>query len=257
MVVDVVSETIFASFTKEFKGVGDSPEKAFISGFRNIKFDDPMFLKFIKEAEDKIYTFFNNNCASFLQQAASEAGMRNFENAFTILSDIPVEATSCFEKVKDLKLEYFQSSLNVQCNEILNSMRAELGKYNYPSASGFNEKAMSYYALIDKQSECYGDAQKEYQTYIKKLDPKQKRDWEFKVKEYEDNLQNMIRQQEFDAQEADKNRNLQITLAEIQSKTEIEGNKKLLAKYKHDESPWLIRLFSSGAKLIKGEMNTN
>jgi hypothetical protein len=136
-------------------------------------------------------------------------------------------------------------------------MRAELGKYNDPSASGFNEKAMSYYALIDKQSECYGDAQKEYQTYIKKLDPKQKRDWEFKVKEYEDNLQNMIRQQEFDAQEANNNRNLQITLAEIQSKTEIEGNKKLLAKYKHDESPWLIRLFSSGAKLIKGEMNTN
>ena len=38
---------------------------------------------------------------------------------------------------------------------------------------------------------------------------------------------------------------------------DVEGNQKLLAKYKHDESPWLIRMFSSGAKLWKGEMNTN
>ena len=41
------------------------------------------------------------------------------------------------------------------------------------------------------------------------------------------------------------------------SKRQIEGNQKLLAKYKHDESPWLVRLFSSGSKLFKGEMKTD
>jgi hypothetical protein len=46
-------------------------------------------------------------------------------------------------------------------------------------------------------------------------------------------------------------------LAEIKAKADVEGNQKLLAKYKHDESPWLVRLFSSGSKLWKGEMSDN
>jgi hypothetical protein len=45
-------------------------------------------------------------------------------------------------------------------------------------------------------------------------------------------------------------------MAEIESQTEIEGNKKLLAKYKYDESPWLVRLFASFGKLFQGEMKT-
>ena len=69
------------------------------------------------------------------------------------------------------KTEYFQLSLNTNCNELLAKMKAELGKYNDTSGAGFNSEAMSYYSI--------------------------------------------------------------------------------------DESPWLIRLFSSGSKLFKGEMNTN
>ena len=49
----------------------------------------------------------------------------------------------------------------------------------------------------------------------------------------------------------------EVKMAEIEAKRHIEGNQKLLAKYKHDESPWLIRVFSSGSKLFKGEMNTD
>ena len=49
----------------------------------------------------------------------------------------------------------------------------------------------------------------------------------------------------------------QTKVKELEAKMEIEGNKRLLAKYKHDESPWLIRLFSSGSKAFKGEMSTS
>ncbi|MDA9262399.1 hypothetical protein N9P55_01380, partial [bacterium] len=62
---------------------------------------------------------------------------------------------------------------------------------------------------------------------------------------------------EFEREAAKDAHEYKFKLAELQAKTEIEGNKKLLAKYKHDESPWLVRLFSSGTKLFKGEMDTN
>ena len=47
MVVDVISETVFNNYTSEFKGVGDSPEKAFISGIRNVDFKNQQFMDFL------------------------------------------------------------------------------------------------------------------------------------------------------------------------------------------------------------------
>jgi hypothetical protein len=256
MVVDVVTQTIFNSYTVEFKGVGASPEKAFINGFRKVKLEDQGFFDFLKKSEEKIISFFDENCTSFIQQSDAEAGMRNFDNAYAIISSIPIECKSCFEKIKDKKLKYFQGSLNLQCNELLMSMRAELGKYNDPSASGFNAEAMSYYAMIDRQSSCYKEAQSVYTNYIRKLKPQQKRDWEFRVKKYEDNLSLIVMKRDNENQKSADDKAFRVKMSEIESRTEVEGNKKLLAKYKYDESPWLVRLFASFGKLFQGEMKT-
>jgi hypothetical protein len=257
MVVDVISETIFASYKTEFKGVGDSPEKAFISGIRNISYETSEFMDFLKRSENKILAYFEANCSSLLIEAEAEAGIRNYDNAFALLNSVPKESKSCFEQVQLKKSEYFQLSLNTKCNELLAKMKAELGKYNDASGAGFNPGAMSYYSMIDSKSECYVDAQVIYKNYIAKLNPTAKRDWEQKMVEYKDQIDLVKMDKEFKREAAKDAHEYKYKLAELQAKTEIEGNKKLLAKYKHDESPWLIRLFSSGSKLFKGEMKTN
>ena len=61
MVVDVISETVFNTYTSEFKGVGDSPEKAFISGIRNVDFKNQQFMDFLLMSEEKIVEYFENN----------------------------------------------------------------------------------------------------------------------------------------------------------------------------------------------------
>ncbi|MDG1176643.1 MAG: hypothetical protein P8N07_12740 [Flavobacteriales bacterium] len=257
MVVDMVSETIFTSYKTEFKGVGDSPEKAFISGIRNISYENQDFMNFLKESESKILAYFEGNCSSLLTEAEAEAGIRNYDNAFALLNSVPKESASCFEQVQMKKAEYFQLSLNTNCNELLAKMKAELGKYNDASGAGFNPEAMSYYSMIDSKSECYNEAQEVYKKYTAKLNPTAKRDWEQKMVEYKDQIDLVKMDKEFEREAAKDAHEYKFKLAELQSKTEIEGNKKLLAKYKHDESPWLIRLFSSGSKLFKGEMKTN
>ena len=257
MVVDIVSETVFNSYNTEFKGVGDSPEKAFISGIRNINFENQKFMDFLLESEKKIIEYFENNCATLLSEAEAEAGMRNYENAFAILKSVPKESAVCFTEVQPKKMEYFQLSLNTVCNELLAKMKAELGNYNDASASGFNPEAMNYYSMIDSKSECYAEAQKEYKNYTAKLKPEAKRDWEQKMKEYQDQIEMVKADKEFAKEEAKMANDFKIKMQELETKRQIEGNQKLLAKYKHDESPWLVRLFSSGSKLIKGEMNTN
>jgi len=257
MVVDMVSETIFTSYKTEFKGVGDSPEKAFISGIRNISYETSEFMDFLKRSENKILAYFEANCSSLLIEAEAEAGIRNYDNAFALLNSVPKESKSCFEQVQLKKSEYFQLSLNTKCNELLAKMKAELGKYNDASGAGFNSEAMSYYSMIDSKSECYKEAQEVYNNYTAKLDPVVKRDWEQKMVEYRDQIELVKMDKEFEREAAKDAHEYKFKLAELQAKTEIEGNKKLLAKYKHDESPWLVRLFSSGTKLFKGEMDTN
>jgi hypothetical protein len=67
----------------------------------------------------------------------------------------------------------------------------------------------------------------------------------------------MIRQQEIDATAASETRSMQLKVAEMQASAEADGNKKLLAKYKYDESPWLVRVCSSFSKLYKGELSND
>jgi hypothetical protein len=88
------------------------------------------------------------------------------------------------------------------------------------------------------------------------LKPKQKRDWDFRVKKYEDNLSLIVMKREMENKKSADDQAFKVKMAEIESQTEIEGNKKLLAKYKYDESPWLVRLFASFGKLFQGEMKT-
>ena len=257
MVVDIVSETVFNSYKQEFKGVGDSQEKAFISGARNLDLNTQSFMDFLVESEKKIISYFEDNCSTLLAEAESEAGMRNYDQAFAILNSVPKESKECFKTIQSKKTEFFQLSLNSSCSELLSKMRAELGKFNDPSAAGFNPEAMNYYSMIDSKSECYAEAQTEYKNYKAKLKPEARRDWEQKMKEYNHQIAMVKADKEFSREEAKLAHDFKVRMAELETRKEIEGNKKLLAKYKYDDSPWLIRLFASGSKLIKGEMGTN
>lgn len=243
---DVVTETVFNSYSFQVKGVGDSPEKSFINAFRDYKLENEEFFKFLMESQKKILAFYDQNCEKFLQEADAEAKMRKFDAAFTVLSNIPIDAVLCYAKIMAKKSEYFQMNLNVDCQLLLSSMKAEMGKANDPSASGFNEEAMTYYQMIDKQSSCFKEAESVYQSYLKKLNPKAKRDWEFQMQKYQDNVKKLEKNDQFKRDSTMENFSYLKHKEEMKAKAEVEGNKKLLQKYQYDELPWLRKQFHLG-----------
>lgn len=244
--LDVVSEITFNSYTFQIKGVGDSPAKSFINAFRDYSFESEEFFNFLQQTQQKIAQYYNNNCDKLIMEAESEANARNYDVAFALLQSIPVEASTCFQKAMDKKKDFFLNSLNTNCQTILASMKAELGKSNDPSASGFNESAMSYYAMIDRSSSCYIEAEKFYLDYINKLNPKAKRDWDFKMKEYQDMIRRVESENQFRNDSTMQNFEYLKHKEEMLAKAEIEGNKKLLQKYQYDQLPWLRKVFHLG-----------
>jgi hypothetical protein len=246
MTCDVVTETVFQSYSFQVKGVGDSPAKAFINAFREFKLENDEFYKFLTESEKKVLSYYEQNCDKFIQEADAQAKTRNFDAAFTILKNIPSEATTCYTKIANKKNEFFQMNLNVDCQTILASMKSEMGKANDPSGSGFNESAMAYYQMIDRQSSCFKEAESVYQVYLKKLNPKAKRDWDFQMQQYQDKIKKLERDDQFRNDSTMANFDYLKHKDEMQAKAEIEGNKKLLQKYQYDELPWLRKIFHLG-----------
>ncbi|MBM3165724.1 MAG: hypothetical protein FJZ80_09720 [Bacteroidetes bacterium] len=242
--VDALNQTIFSSYAFSGKGVGDSPDKACINAFQSQKFDNAEFYKFLKTAEEKILNYYNQNCDVLIQEAEAEAKIRNYSSAFNVLNNIPKECSECFKKVSAKRVEYFQMNLNNECQSILANMKSELGKYNDASASGFNDAAMNYYALIDRQSSCFPEAEKLYNNHMKKMSPKARRDWDLQMKNWEKQVE--MADKEFDLKRDKEMGNLEYLKfkEEMAAKAEIEGNKKLLQKYNYDELPWLRKLFT-------------
>ena len=243
MVADIVDETIFASYTVGFTGVGQSPTKSFINGFRDVNLHTAEFYSFLRTAEQKINEYYSVNCEKFILQADAAMKEGNTDAAFTILKNIPVEATNCYKSVQDRRTQVFTQYLRKNCNELLLKMKAELGKMNDQTASGYNEEAMTYYALIDKDSPCYAETERIYQSYLKGLKPAQKRDWELKLKQME-------QQMTFKTDSLNAMNAYNIKVMELETQAEIHGNNQLLEKYKEDyyyeRLPWLRKVFHLG-----------
>jgi hypothetical protein len=246
LTLDVVSQMTFNSYSFEIKGVGSSLEKAFISAFRNYSFDSKEFYQFLKDSKNKIDNYYITNCEKIISEADAEAATNNFDVAYQIVKSIPIEADVCFKNAIEKKQLYFQQSLNNDCKQLLSKMKAELGKANDQSASGFNDEAMGYYALIDPKSDCFPEAERIYQEFLKNLNPKAKRDWDLEMVKYKEKIAKIERDDAFRNDSTMANFSYLKHKDEMQAKAEIEGNKKLIQKYQYDQLPWLRKVFHLG-----------
>lgn len=228
--------TIFSSADFSFKGVGESPLKAFINGLESSKLDDGKLAKMISDGKDKALKYYETHCSIIMQEAQNLASQKQFDEAILLLKAIPKQV-ECYKNTTGLLDKYFKSSLSDKCNSILAQMKAELGRQ--PEIGGFNAQAMSYYAMIPVDAPCSKEAQSIYNNYVKKLDPKAKQEWEKEEREY--NLRK---------DKQDQDHTYAMTKAELESKTAIEGQTALLAKYKKDyeyeKLPWLRKLVHLG-----------
>ncbi len=228
--------TIFSSEDFSFKGVGESFLKSFINGIESTKIDEVKFKNLLSTGRDKAIKYYEANCENILQEAKNNASKKQFAEAILILKTIPKE-TSCYKSTGELIEKYFKMDLAINCNQILGQMKSELGKQS--AVGGFNSQAMSYYALIPMDAPCYQEAQTVYGTYLTKLNPTAKQEWEKEEREF--NLRKEKQQQDH---------TYNMTKAELESKTAIEGQTAILAKYKKDyeyeKLPWLRKLVHLG-----------
>ena len=207
---DVVDNKAFESVVLSVAGIGQSEAQSMIKAFNQIKPSNPKLKDFVINAEKKIVDYYLNNCSYILTEANTLAQQRKYDAAIAKLMAVPEVCKECYEQCMAKAVEVYQSKLNNDGDALVQKARSQwLAKRDYASAN----EALATLGGIDPQSSAQTEAQKlvaEINRHLRgveaarakaakeaaeKAEAKEQRDWEFKMKQYEDNVEMARRRQ--------------------------------------------------------------
>lgn len=182
---DGVDGKLFASTSTTLKGVGETETKAYKAALKNIKSSNPMFKPFIEEGKNKIIEYYNSQCDAILKGAEALAATNQFDAAIYKLVSIPEACTACYDKAMKALVPIYQKQVDRNCKKLLTDARSA---WNEGMDSYSAQKASQYLGQIEPNSKCSADAQKLTSEIAKRIKEVDKREWGFKLKQQQDNV---------------------------------------------------------------------
>ena len=191
---DVIDEKIYGINTVSIAGVGETETKSYIKAFQNIK---PMN-DFFMTAKDAIVDYYTNNCQTIITDATRKTKMHQYDDAITNLLTVPNVCEECYNMCQDRAIEIYGEKLEADKEQMNNeglviikkARSAWMAKQDYESA----QKAMDLLANVDPNIPCSKDADalvNEISAKLRndeaKIEAKAKAEWDFKVRQWEDN----------------------------------------------------------------------
>lgn len=186
---DAEANKKFESVTISTCGVGQNENKAVISAIKNIKPNNPLLIKLISDSKKEICDYYNSECLRIQQEAAIEAEQRNYEKAIYLLMQIP-DVCECASDAREAMILYSREYLN-------NKAACKLNEAKAVWASKPDAESATAVADIITQIPANTPSQKGVDSLIaeinKKLREEQKKEWEFKIKQYNDSIEKQKR----------------------------------------------------------------
>lgn len=172
--------TIFASTTKTLRGSGNSLEKARTSVITNIEPANASYQQCILEGKTKIVSYYEQRCKELIVKAEGLNKQEQYEEAIALLMQIP-DVVSCYGTALEKASEIYSNYQDKLCAELTSAANAAIAVQNYA-------KAAEYLTQINPNSSCYSFALTSFQKIEKKVNELEQRDWDFKMKQYDDRI---------------------------------------------------------------------
>lgn len=184
-IADYFSKNVFATTTISAKGVGTNENKAYINGISNINASSSQFKSFIEKGKQKIIEYYNSRCDFIIKEALTMASTDQYRQAIYNLMSIPDVCKDCYDKAMNEVPDVYKRFINYVCNKNLAAAKA-VWTAN-PNSTGANAVA-GYLADIYPDAACYGEAQKLIGEIGKKILADEKRNWNFMLKVWDNNV---------------------------------------------------------------------
>ena len=243
---DVLEDKIYGTQTMSLAGIGINETKAYITAFQRINPKNPALQKFVTDTKQKILDYYNGNCSFIVTEAERKAAMEQYDEAITQLITVPSVCSDCFAQCQAKCLEVFeqkkaneQENLNHASKQLIRqALSAWSVKKDYECA----QKALDLLSQVDPDASCVDEADalvNEINTHLRKMEAQQaaaaaaraKQQWEFKMRQYEDNLADR-RQAQADRRQAQADKaSILGTLANRFGKIDVNYKKEKISRW--------------------------
>lgn len=184
MVGDVIENKLYSSVTLSVAGIGTNDNKTFINAFRNIKEDNPKIQEMLNDAKTKIWDYYTNHCSEIIQKSNSLSSTQSYDEAIFLLSSVPNICDDCFMQCQQQAGVVYQQKIDSEATTLLE--KAKTAWAVNQNEQGAKEVA-NIICQINPKSSIYNQVLSLRNTVNKKLQADEKREWDLKMKQYEDN----------------------------------------------------------------------
>jgi hypothetical protein len=182
---DAMDNMVYANTTKIYKAVGSNENKAFIEAINQINVKNEDLKTFVEEGKNKIANWYNTQCDFILKKAETLTMQQQYQEAIYTLLAVPDVCKDCYTKCNDAIKPIFVAYQSSECNKKLNEAKQ---KWNVSPNSTTAEEVADILIQIYPDAPCYKEAETLAKTIKEKLDADTKREWEFKMKKYDDKI---------------------------------------------------------------------
>ncbi|MDR1973773.1 MAG: hypothetical protein LBQ31_03755 [Bacteroidales bacterium] len=237
----VSGNIVFSSVSRQLKGSGKSKSMAITNAISQIPVQDKEFVAFIAEGKEKILSYYKQNCADILKKADAYAKMQQYDAALGMLLSIPegiAALSDCYNKAIAAASPVYNLYSEQRCKALLNEAKAFSAAQKYLGAL---EKIIQ----IDPTTSCYQEAQSVIKEIESKVSIEDKKEWDFMMKRYEDNLELTKEQMQIDGDRALREQSL--------DKERINAIKEVAISYYNSQAPVPITIIdnSTSPTIIK------
>lgn len=182
---DGIDNTMFSSVNISTTGVGENINKSYIEAIKGINVNDIKIKNFINDGKDKIINYYASNCDIFLAKAEALAKQGKYDEAIYELNSIPPASKNCYSKCQDRLILYFQQKIDSECAEKINQAKSI---WTSAQNSDAVQRASKILISIHTMSNCKQEVTNLLNTMRTKIEADERAAWEFKVKQYEDEV---------------------------------------------------------------------
>lgn len=245
LVGDVVENKVFETITIPLVGIGINENKAFIAAINQVKPQKAELSEFLGKAKEKIIEYYTVRCTQIIKQAQKLASGNEYDEAIYQLMQIP-DICDCAKESQDLMIEYTIKRNNATAAQLYNEAKARWAAS--PTPEGASEVA-DIITKIPANTSSQSQVNALINTISKKMRDDEKRQWDYKMKQYNDAQEKELREYQLrvDQQIADnKIREKRLEADTQQRKIEIEARQRQQAEEQATRRKWIDAAKSVG-----------
>lgn len=182
-VVDIIENKLYDTFSIEFFGIGTNETKSMIGAIRKLNPRNDNLQKMLDSAREKITNFYSTNKTKILTNAKTLASIEKYDEAISLLIDVPPVSQECYEESQKLAASIYQEKIDSEGQQLISSA---LNIWSQKPNSSGAEDVLPIINQINPHSSAYSQLLELRSEIFSKLTADEKIKLEFEIKKYED-----------------------------------------------------------------------